>query len=592
STGDKRSARLVYDQLKVWDKNKKILPAHMSLIGKRLVLSVDDRNAVYPLTVDPLNHVPGWNGVGISMGGTVSVAAPMLYGYSVSGAGDVNNDGIADIIVGAPTYTKISSITITGADLTTATINFGTGAVGAAFVYYGRNTIMPLTVASRVLQPGTLALGALFGFSVSTTGKIDGNNSGVVIGAPGDRITLNNILLIPTSYPIGKVFVYAGTTFTTGDVTTVATTPTNTLTLSQSDFNSSFLNAGTFLSPLYGFSVSNGGNIKGGLIGSILVGCPFYPDLAALALEGRTDIYYGSASGLNTTPTILHGDPSIAKNAFGFSLSSAGDVNGDGFGDIIIGAPGVGSLSLAGKALIYTGSASGINTAIASTLTPGPSLVQSLFGYSVSGGEDVNGDHKSDVIIGEPLSMSLSLGSPLAAGKAYVFYSGPGVGVGIQTTGFTTLTSPRLGTISGNLLFGFSVAMLGDVNGDTRSEVLVGEPGNQPLISTLATSLAELPAVDNTSVSGQAYVFASNPSGIIANGTAPIWTLQTAPEAPLIGACLHAAGDVNNDGIPDYLIGAPNAILSLQFDLSLPSGSALGFGTGPGSGIIESATIN
>src|ERR1700754_4713691 len=78
--GDKRSARLVYDQLKVWDKNKKILPAHMSLIGKRLVLSVDDRNAVYPLTVDPLNHVPGWNGVGISMGGTVSVAAPMLYG--------------------------------------------------------------------------------------------------------------------------------------------------------------------------------------------------------------------------------------------------------------------------------------------------------------------------------------------------------------------------------------------------------------------------------------------------------------------------------------------------------------------------------
>ncbi|HTI91779.1 MAG TPA: T9SS type A sorting domain-containing protein [Puia sp.] len=588
-TGDKRSARLVYDQLKVWDKNKKILPSHMSLTGNRLVLSVDDRNAVYPLTVDPLNHVPGWNGIGTGMGVTVSAAAPMLYGYSVSGAGDVNNDGIADIIVGAPTYTKVSTITITGSDLTTATVNFSTGAVGAAFVYYGQNTVMPLTVASRVLQPTGLALGALFGFSVSTTGKIDANNSGVVIGAPGDQVTLNNLFLIPTLYPVGKVYVYSGTTFTTGDVTTVATTPTNTLTLSQADFNSSFLNAGTFLSPLYGFSVSNGGTIKGGTIGSILVGCPFYPDLTFLVLEGRTDIYYGTGSGLNPTPTKLLGDPSIAKNAFGFSLSSAGDVNGDGFGDIIIGAPGVGSLSLAGKALIYTGSASGINTTVATTLTSGASIVQSLFGYSVSGGGDVNGDTKSDVIVGEPLSMSLALGSPLAAGKAYVFYSGPGAGVGIQTTGSTTLTSPRLGLISGNLLFGFSVAMLGDVNGDTRSDVLVGEPGNQPLISTLATSLAELPAVYNTTVSGQAYIFASDPSGIIASGSAPIWTLQTAPEAPLLGASVHTAGDVNNDGVQDYLIGAPNAILSLQFDLTLPGGAALSVGTGSGSGLIESS---
>ena len=592
STGDTKTIRLVYDQLKVRDKNKKILPAHMSLTGNRLVLSVDDRYAVYPLTVDPLNHTPGWNGVGTGMGVTVSVAAPMVYGYSVSGAGDVNNDGIADIIIGAPTYTKIATITITGADLLTATVNFSTGAVGAAFVYYGQNAVMPSTVASKVLQPGTLALGALFGFSVSTTGKIDANNSGVVIGAPGDQVLLNNILLLPTLYPIGKVYVYSGATFTTGDVTTVATTPTNTLTLAQADFNSNFLNTGTFLSPLYGFSVSNGGNIKGGTIGSLLVGCPFYPDLTFLALEGRTDIYYGTASGLNTTPTKLFGDPSIAKNAFGFSLSSAGDVNGDGFGDIIIGAPGVGSLSLAGKALVFTGSASGINTTVATTLTPGASIVQSLFGYSVSGGADVNGDTKSDVIVGEPLSMDLSLGSPLAAGKAYIYYSAPGAGVGIQTTGFTTLTSPRLGTISGNLLFGFSVAMIGDVTGDGRSEVLVGEPGNQPLISTLATSLSELPAVYNTTVSGQAYLFASNPSGTIANGAAPAWTLQTAPEAPLIGACLHAAGDVNNDGVPDYLIGAPNAILSLQFDLSLPSGSALSVGTGSGSGLIESGTIN
>lgn len=589
-TGDAAPIKLVYDQLKVWDRNKKILPARMSLAGNRLVLHVDDKNAVYPLTIDPLNHTPLWNGIASGMGVTVSASTPMLYGFSVSGAGDVDNDGIDDIIIGAPTYTTVNTITIVGADVTTATITFGTGAVGAAFIYYGVNAAPPSTVASKLIQPTGLSLGALFGFSVSSTGKIDANNSGVVIGAPGQKITLSNLLGISAEFSVGRAYVYSGTNLTAGDITTVASTPTYTLSLAQADFASSLLSASTFIGPLYGYSVSNGGTIKGGTAGSVLVGSPLYSDPIALSLNGRVDVYYSTGTTLNTVPVTISGPTALLKNAFGFSVSAAGDVNGDGFGDIIIGAPGFGSLALSGLAYIYSGKTdgSGLNASATTTLSSG-SAVRTLFGYSVTGGADVNGDGKSDVVVGEPLAIDLLGGSLLrAAGKAYIFYSGSAAGAGIQTTGFTTLTTPRT-TVSGNLLFGFSVALIGDVTGDGRSEVLIGEPGNLALINTLAASLGELGTIYNTSVSGQAYLFASNPSGTIADNASPSWTLETATEAPLVGVSVHAAGDVDHDGVSDFLIGAPNGVINIGLDLTLPGGSGLTVGTDIGSGIIQAA---
>jgi len=85
--------------------------------------------------------------------------------FSVSGAGDVNGDGTDDVIVGSPTFTKITAIT-------SGTLSLGVGVTGAAFIYYGANAVGPATTPSQVLQPTGLATGALFGYSVSTAGKL------------------------------------------------------------------------------------------------------------------------------------------------------------------------------------------------------------------------------------------------------------------------------------------------------------------------------------------------------------------------------------------------------------------------------------
>jgi uncharacterized protein (TIGR03382 family) len=101
----------------------------------------------------------------------------------------------------------------------------------------------------------------------------------------------------------------------------------------------------------------------------------------------------------------------------GHSVSGAGDVNGDGYDDIIIGAPGYnsGSLPYAGAAYVYHGSSSGVSSSASRTLTG--VAVEEILGYSVSGAGDVNGDGYDDVIIGSP---GYDSGSLPYAGAAFI----------------------------------------------------------------------------------------------------------------------------------------------------------------------------
>ena len=92
-------AELIYDGLKVFDATGKILPASMSLNndGSLLTIKADDRNAVYPVTVDPLNRTPEWStsadGVLPGLLNNLQLQVQTLYGYTVAGLGDVNGDG-------------------------------------------------------------------------------------------------------------------------------------------------------------------------------------------------------------------------------------------------------------------------------------------------------------------------------------------------------------------------------------------------------------------------------------------------------------------------------------------------------------------
>ncbi|MEO8406121.1 MAG: integrin alpha, partial [Chitinophagaceae bacterium] len=144
-TKDKpQDVQLMYDGLKAWDANHTLLPATMEFSDGRLSINVNDRNAVYPVTIDPLNHTPGWtdNGQGLVFPLLDDLAAHLLYGFTVSGAGDVNNDTFDDIIVGAPAYVDI--VNISGG-------TFNAVSVGAAFIYYGSGSGPALT-PSEALQ--------------------------------------------------------------------------------------------------------------------------------------------------------------------------------------------------------------------------------------------------------------------------------------------------------------------------------------------------------------------------------------------------------------------------------------------------------
>ena len=561
----KNKTVLYYDDLKAWDANHKPLQAYMELSneGRSLSLVVNDRNAAYPVTIDPLNYTAEWtdNGNGLVFPLLYDITSPTLYGFSVSGAGDVNNDTYDDIIIGAPAYVEI--VSISGG-------TFNLVSVGAAFIYYG-SASGPAANPTEALQP-TSAVGALFGYNVSRAGDVNGDGyDDVVIGAPGDQISLT-VGLGLQNVSTGKVYVYYGNTFD-GNLNTEPVVSVN-IQLQQADFGTL---AATPANPLYGFSVANAGDVNGDGYADIVVGSPSYLDLLSVSILGRVDVYHGGAAGLSTTPAqkIKGG---LLNGLFGYSVSTAGKVNNDSYDDIIAGAPGSISLAAAGSAFIFHGSNTGItatSTTGANTTLQAPGLLtQTLFGFSVSKAGDVNGDGRGDVIIGEPITLELQSLQLVAVGKANIYY---GSNSGVQTTGSTVLTSPRrpnlLGLIQGNLLYGYSVSYAGDMNCDGIDDVIVGEPGGTSI--SLGTGVLGLTSTNT--LSGKAYVYyGKQTSGPI---NSPSWFVQESGSlsaANLLGTSVHDAGDVNGDGVSDLIVGAPNGTLDLASSLTGIIGSAVG----------------
>lgn len=200
----------------------------------------------------------------------------------------------------------------------------------------------------------------------------------------------------------------------------------------------------------FGVSTVTAGDVNGDGFDDVMVGVSGYG-----GGTGRAYVYLGGASGLSSTAaTTLNGE-SLASG-FGYSVSGAGDVNSDGFDDVIAGAYGYSSST--GRAFVYLGSSSGTSTTANRTITGAAST---SLGQSVSGAGDVDGDGFDDVIVG-----AYNYGS--GTSRAYVF-SGSSTGLG--TTATTTLTGEAPSDD-----FGITVSGAGDVNGDGYSDVIVGAP--------------------------------------------------------------------------------------------------------------------
>jgi hypothetical protein len=583
SAGNAPDTRLVYDQLTVWDSHHRQLPAHMRLDGsRRLVLSIDDSKAVYPVTVDPFSHGASitYTVQNILNSGITDASAHTVFGYSVAGS-DVNKDGFSDIVIGAPTFANISAIT--AAHSGTATLT--TTITGAAFVYYGGNN-GPGTSPSKVLQPGGLSVGALFGFSVSAIGTAGGTGSGIMVGAPGQQQTITYVGS-PQAIPVGAVYVFYGSSSVFNASITSEPAANVVLTLAPTDFTSTV--APPTRNPLFGWSIADAGDINGDGYDEIIVGSPNYaesPLVLGTSASGRIDIFNGSASGVAAThSTTTYG--LLTGELFGFSVNTAGHVDGDAtHAGIIVGAPGnvlTGSI-IRGRAYVFYGASGGITSVsdAAASGTVGMTIIEpnplsaTLFGFSVSTAGDVDNDGHDDMIIGAPLSPTGTFGSEAAIGKAYIYYGGTLSGGSlVPSRASVTLTSPRA-TSKLNFLFGWSVANVGNVTGDAAADVAIGEPGSLAVsASAIGTYLTAL-GISSTlqSNSGQAYVFAGSSGASIS--TSPILTVNDPSTPNELGYSVRGAGDVDGDGHPDFMIGEPGGSLDLSFNIASLAGQLSG----------------
>ncbi len=259
----------------------------------------------------------------------------------------------------------------------------------------------------------------------------------------------------------------------------------------------------------------------------------------------------GSRAGISLTP-------SRVIDGVGANVASAGDVNGDGFGDLVVGAhrASPGGRAEAGTVSVFLGSPSGLG--------PTPALVLQgeaagdWFGYSVAGAGDVNGDGFADVIVGAYLA---DLGSA-AAGAASVFH-GSASGVG-------PVAARVYSGAAGGDWFGYSVAGAGDVNGDGFADVIVGAYGADPR---------------GVAGAGTSSVFHGASSGL---GAAPARVIEGAAGSES-GWSVAGAGDVNGDGFADVIVATPWSDSGMLLD----SGSASVFhGSSAGLGATASRVFN
>jgi hypothetical protein len=232
---------------------------------------------------------------------------------------------------------------------------------------------------------------------------------------------------------------------------------------------------------------------------------------------------------------MARGDSTYAH--FGLSVDSAGDVNGDGYDDIIVGTWENQTYAVS-HAYVWYGGATGLGDnglpSNADWTATGPSSGVSGFGWTVRGIGDVNGDTNDDVMIGSHLYD----GTITDQGAVFVYY---GSASGLGSPGTPANADWTAVSAQGGSRFGWAGDGVGDLNGDGYGDLAVG---------------AYL--YDNPEVSeGKVFVWYGSASGLGNNGdpTNADWSAET-NVASSLGYVVRPGGDINGDGIADLLATA------------------------------------
>ncbi len=367
---------------------------------------VDREGVAYLFHGSPagLSHSPNWTAGSGQKGAN--------FGASVATAGDVNNDGFDDVIVGADRY------------------NNGQSAEGMAFVYFG-------SAAGLSASPGWSCESdqkdAYLGVAVGTAGDVNGDGyADVVVGAKWYSNDQTNE---------GRAYLFYGSAAGLSDIP---------------DWIAEIDQAGAG----FGSAVATAGDVNGDGYADVIVGAPEYD--GPQQDEGAVFLFYGSAAGLSAAPDLtISGGEGGAR--FGAAVSLAGDINQDGYSDVIAGAPLFDTDQTdAGAAFLFLGSAAGLQPIAQQTLDISQS--GSSFGGAVSPAGDVNGDGLADVLVGAKFYTN----DNSREGGAFLFL---GSGAGLAPTPAWRGEGNKAETE-----FGHAVSTAGDVNSDSYTDLVVGAP--------------------------------------------------------------------------------------------------------------------
>lgn len=267
----------------------------------------------------------------------------------------------------------------------------------------------------------------------------------------------------------------------------------------------------------FGESVAGIGDVNGDGVRDLAVGAP-----------GADRAYILSGATRAVLRTIV--DPNGIGHRFGFAVTNAGDVNGDGGDDLAVGAPGLSASPFPlpcldppcpppdpsyGRAFVF----SGTTGAVLHTFVPADDFTG--FGISVASLGDANGDDVPDLAVG-----MVPFGFASAFGRVYAFS-------GANSTLLWQVDEPGGKQLAS---FGLRLASISDLNGDGYRDVLVSAPFHQ-VPSTLV-------------VAGAAYLLSGHNGAILRSHTNP-----TPADNDLFGSAMAAVSDQNGDGFEDYAIG-------------------------------------
>ncbi|PXX16586.1 FG-GAP repeat protein [Nitrosomonas ureae] len=475
--------------------------------------------ATFSINLSSLDGINGFRLDGVTAGD--------LLGRSVSTAGDVNGDGFDDVIVGAR-----------GAD------SNGSES-GSSYVVFGKASGFSAAMDLSTLN-GSNGF-RLDGDEAENRSGQSVSNAGDVNGDGFDDLIVGAYTADPNGYSSGSSYVVFGK----------ASGFSAVMDLSSLHGNNGFRLDGDTVFGYSGRSVSTAGDVNSDGFDDLIVGA--WGASPNGGYSGSSYVVFGKAAGFSAAMDLSSLDGSngfrldgvAGDDSSGISVSTAGDVNSDGFDDLIVGADGADpNGSRSGSSYVVFGKVSGFSAAMDLSSLDGSNgfrldgvAADDSSGRSVSTAGDVNSDGFDDLIVG---AWGASPDGRTYGSSYVVFGKAAGFSAAMDLSSLDGSNGFRLDGEAALDLSGYSVSNAEDVNGDGFDDVIVGARRAEP----------------NGESSGSSYVVFGKASGFSAamelsslNGSNG-FRLDGVTTGDYSGGSVSTAGDVNSDGFDDLIVGA------------------------------------